>query len=35
MRTPGDTLFAAGAIALVVFVVGLRAGYSIRPPQTK
>jgi nitric oxide reductase subunit B len=35
MRTPGDTLFAAGAIALVVFVVGLRAGYSIRPPHTK
>jgi nitric oxide reductase subunit B len=35
MRTVGDTLFAVGAIVLVVFVVGLRAGYSIRLPQTK
>jgi nitric oxide reductase subunit B len=31
MRLPGDTLFAAGALALVVFVFGLRFGWSIGP----
>jgi nitric oxide reductase subunit B len=30
MRVIGDTLFAAGAIALVVFVVGLKTGWSVR-----
>ena len=35
MRIPGDTLFAAGAIALVLFVFGLRFGWSIDPaPST-
>jgi nitric oxide reductase subunit B len=29
MRIPGDTLFAAGAIALVLFVFGLRFGWSL------
>jgi nitric oxide reductase subunit B len=31
MRIPGDTLFAAGAVALVWFVVGLRFGRSLEP----
>jgi len=30
MRVPGDTLFALGAIALVLFVFGLRVGYSVK-----
>jgi nitric oxide reductase subunit B len=30
MRVPGDTLFALGAIALVVFVAGLKTGHSFR-----
>ncbi len=30
MRVPGDTVFAAGAIALAVFVIGLRTGGSTR-----
>jgi nitric oxide reductase subunit B len=29
MRVPGDTLFAIGAIAFVVFAVGLHFGYSL------
>jgi len=29
MRIPGDTLFAVGAIGLVIFVFGLRLGYSL------
>jgi nitric oxide reductase subunit B len=29
MRVPGDTLFAIGAIAFVVFVFGLGFGYSL------
>jgi nitric oxide reductase subunit B len=29
MRMPGDTLFAIGAIAFVVFVFGLGFGYSL------
>src|SRR5215472_8376349 len=31
MRLPGDTLFAAGALALVLFVFGLRFGWSLGP----
>jgi len=30
MRIPGDTLFAIGAIAFVVFVFGLGFGYSLK-----
>lgn len=30
LRMPGDTIFALGAIALVIFVVGLQTGYSTR-----
>ena len=30
MRMPGDTLFAIGAIAFVVFVFGLGFGYSLK-----
>ena len=30
MRVPGDTLFFAGAVALVVFVAGLKTGHSFR-----
>ena len=30
MRVPGDTVFFLGAVALVVFVAGLKAGYSFR-----
>jgi nitric oxide reductase subunit B len=30
MRLPGDTLFFLGAVALVVFVAGLKTGHSIR-----
>ncbi|HLO65726.1 MAG TPA: nitric-oxide reductase large subunit [Holophaga sp.] len=30
MRVPGDTLFAAGAAALVLFVAGLATGHSIK-----
>jgi hypothetical protein len=33
MRVFGDTLFAAGAVALVVFVAGLTAGWSVRRDQ--
>jgi len=29
MRVPGDTLFAIGAIALVIFVFGLQTGHSV------
>ena len=29
LRVPGDTLFAIGAIAFVLFVFGLGLGYSI------
>jgi nitric oxide reductase subunit B len=31
LRVPGDTLFAIGAIALVVFIFGLKLGYSLEP----
>ncbi|MBX9584823.1 MAG: hypothetical protein K2X87_31350, partial [Gemmataceae bacterium] len=30
LRVPGDTIFAAGAIALVLFVAGLKTGRSLR-----
>ena len=30
MRVPGDTIFALGAVALVIFVAGLKFGYSFR-----
>jgi nitric oxide reductase subunit B len=29
LRVPGDTLFALGAIALVLFVAGLATGHSL------
>jgi nitric oxide reductase subunit B len=29
-RVFGDTIFALGAVALVVFVIGLVAGYSLK-----
>ncbi len=31
LRVPGDTLFAIGAIALVIFIFGLKLGYSLQP----
>jgi nitric oxide reductase subunit B len=30
LRVPGDTVFALGAVALVVFVAGLATGRSLR-----
>ena len=30
MRVPGDTVFFLGAVALVVFVGGLKTGHSFR-----
>ena len=30
LRVPGDTIFALGAIALVLFVAGLKTGHSIQ-----
>lgn len=30
LRIPGDTLFALGAVALVVFIAGLKTGHSFR-----
>ena len=39
MRIPGDTVFFVGAVALVVFVAGLKTGHSFRrstlPPSTE
>lgn len=32
MRVPGDTIFFLGAVALVVFVAGLKTGHSFRKP---
>jgi nitric oxide reductase subunit B len=32
MRVPGDTVFFFGAVALVVFVAGLKTGHSFRKP---
>jgi nitric oxide reductase subunit B len=34
MRVPGDTLFFLGAVALVVFVAGLKTGHSIQKRST-
>ena len=31
LRVPGDTIFALGAIALVLFIIGLSTGRSFRP----
>jgi nitric oxide reductase subunit B len=33
LRVPGDTIFALGAIALVLFVAGLKTGHSLRMGQ--
>jgi nitric oxide reductase subunit B len=30
LRVPGDTVFAAGAVALAVFVAGLKTGQSFK-----
>jgi nitric oxide reductase subunit B len=30
MRIPGDTIFFLGAVALVMFVAGLKTGHSLR-----
>jgi nitric oxide reductase subunit B len=35
LRVPGDTLFALGAIGLVVFVAGLATGHSVRKGTTE
>jgi nitric oxide reductase subunit B len=35
MRVPGDTLFFLGAVALVVFVAGLKTGHSFRGELTE
>jgi len=35
MRVPGDTIFFLGAVALVVFVVGLKTGHSFRKADKK
>lgn len=34
MRVPGDTIFFLGALALVVFVAGLKTGHSFRKSET-
>lgn len=34
-RVPGDTLFFLGAVSLVVFVAGLKTGYSFRDRESK
>ena len=33
MRIPGDTVFFVGAVALVVFVAGLKTGQSFRKSE--
>lgn len=33
MRLPGDTIFFFGALALVLFVAGLKTGHSFRKPD--
>ncbi len=30
MRVPGDTIFFAGAVALVLFIAGLKFGWSVQ-----
>ncbi|MEZ6131254.1 MAG: nitric-oxide reductase large subunit [Planctomycetaceae bacterium] len=34
MRVPGDTIFFLGAVALVIFVAGLKTGHSFRQSKT-
>lgn len=34
LRVPGDTLFALGAVALVLFVIGLKTGHSLSQSST-
>jgi nitric oxide reductase subunit B len=34
MRMPGDTIFFLGAVALVVFVAGLKTGHSFRKTES-
>ncbi|MFB3904295.1 MAG: hypothetical protein ACE15E_12665 [Acidobacteriota bacterium] len=31
LRVIGDTIFALGAVALGIFVVGLKTGWSVKP----
>lgn len=33
MRVPGDTIFFFGAVALVLFVIGLKTGHSFKKPS--
>ncbi len=33
LRVPGDTLFAIGAVVFVLFVFGLKLGYSLKPRE--
>jgi nitric oxide reductase subunit B len=33
LRIPGDTIFALGAVALAVFVAGLKTGHSFQSPE--
>jgi len=33
LRMPGDTLFAIGAIAFVLFIFGLKLGFSLKPRE--
>lgn len=35
LRVPGDTIFALGAIAFVLFVAGLKTGHSIREGESQ
>jgi hypothetical protein len=30
---PGDTLFAIGAVVFVLFIFGLKLGYSLKPRE--
>jgi nitric oxide reductase subunit B len=34
LRMPGDTLFAIGAIVFVLFIFGLKLGYSLKPGES-
>ena len=34
MRVPGDTIFFLGAVALVVFVAGLKTGHSFKRTES-
>ena len=34
MRVPGDTVFFLGAVALVLFVAGLKTGHSFRKAES-